>query len=214
MDFIDIHTHKKYLVDDVFSLENKYPKSTGFSTPFSIGIHPWYIKQNNIENELLIIEEKLQYQNCYALGECGLDKLSETDFELQEAVFRKQIQLSEKYEKPLIIHCVKAYQDIIEIKKELDPIQKWILHGFKKNKQVAESLLKNGITLSFGSAIINNKKLQEVILEIPFENILLETDDSEINIQEVYQKLAFSKNIEVEELQQKIKLNFNRIFKG
>ncbi len=75
MDFIDIHTHKKYLVDYVFSIENKYPKSTGFSTPFSIGIHPWYIKQNNIENELLIIEEKLQYKNCYAIGECGLDKL-------------------------------------------------------------------------------------------------------------------------------------------
>jgi TatD DNase family protein len=214
MDFIDIHTHKKYLVDYVFSIENKYPKSTGFSSPFSIGIHPWYIKQNNIENELLIIEEKLQYQNCYAIGECGLDKLTATDFEHQKTVFRKQIQLSEEYRKPLMIHCVKAYQEIIEIKKELKPKQHWILHGFNKNKQVAKSLLKNEITLSFGSTIINNKKLQEVILEIPLENILLETDDSEINIQEVYQKIAYLKNIEVEELQKKIKLNFNRIFKG
>jgi TatD DNase family protein len=81
----------------------------------------------------LIIEEKLKDENCFALGECGLDKITASDFELQKVVFKKQIQLSEKHQKPLIIHCVKAHQELIEIKKELKPKQVWIFHGFNTN---------------------------------------------------------------------------------
>ncbi|MGK0414340.1 MAG: TatD DNase family protein [Polaribacter sp.] len=211
--YFDVHTHGCAAEEKVFSILNRYPNSTDFSKPFSIGIHPWYLHKENIEIELLRVAEKLQHKNCFALGECGLDKGIEVDFEIQKYVFKKQIQLSEKYQKPLIIHCVKAFQEIIVFKKELKPKQTWIFHGFGKNLQVAESLLKNGIILSFGPAIINNKKLQEVVSFISLDKILLETDDSELTIQEVYQKIASIKNIEVEELQQKIEHNFKRIFK-
>lgn len=197
----------------MFSIENKYPNSADFTKPFSIGIHPWFINKENIDKELLIIEKKLQHKNCYAVGECGLDKITETDFELQKTVFIKQVLLSEKYKKPLIIHCVKSYQEIMQLKNTLKPIQIWILHGFHKNLQVAQSLLKNDVILSFGAAIINNKKLQEVITGIPINNILLETDNAKIEIKEIYQKVANLKNIEVLELQQKIKENFTKIFK-
>jgi TatD DNase family protein len=147
------------------------------------------------------------------LGECGLDKVAETDFELQKSVFRKQLALSEKYKKPVIIHCVKAFQEIIELKKELKPTQIWILHGFQKNVQVVESLLKNGIIVSFGAAVIHHKKLQNVVSQTLIASILLETDASEVCIQDVYQKVAALKNLEVEVLQQKIAQNFKRIFK-
>lgn len=211
MDFIDIHTHKKRVSENVISVENKYPVSLDFSTLFSIGIHPWFINKNKIEQELLIVAKKLQHKNCVALGECGLDKAIKTDFELQKTVFKKQIQLSEKYKKPLIIHCVKAYQDIIAFKKELKPTQVWLVHGFNKNWQVAQSLLKNGILLSFGTAIINNKKLQEVVAKVPLEKLFLETDDKDSTIVEVYVKMAKLKGVPLEILQQKINENF-RIF--
>lgn len=214
MFFFDVHTHKRSSSKNIFSIENKYPNATDFTKPFSIGIHPWFIKPENVTKELLIIEEKLKDENCFALGECGLDKNTASDFELQKEVFKKQIQLSEIYQKPLIIHCVKAYQDIIEIKKELKPTQIWIFHGFNKNIQVAESLLKNGMVLSCGTAIIKNKKLQEVISKVPVSSILLETDDDiNIDIKEVYLKISELKKITVEELQQKIKQNFKSIFK-
>lgn len=71
MDFIDIHTHKKQLSENVFSVANKYPVSLDFTSPFSIGIHPWFINKNKIEAELLILAKKLQHKNCVALGECG-----------------------------------------------------------------------------------------------------------------------------------------------
>lgn len=208
--YFDVHTHKVCLDKNVFSIENKYPNATDFLHPFSIGIHPWFINKENLEDQFLIVENQLQHKNCFAIGECGLDKRTETDFELQKIVFRKLIQLSEKYKKPLIIHCVKAYQEIIEIKKELKSTQIWILHGFNKNIQVAESLLKNGIVLSIGAAILDNKKLQKMLSEIPLSSILIETDDAEVTVQEVYQKVAKLKSIEVVELQQKIAQNFAR----
>ena len=213
MTFFDVHTHTISLDENVFSVLNTYPNATDFSQPFSIGMHPWFINKENIESEFLNIEEKLQLQNCFALGECGLDKIIKIDFELQKMFFKQQVILSEKYKKPLIIHCVKAFQEIIEFKKVLKPNQIWVFHGFNKNLQVAQSLLKNGFVLSVGSAIINNKKLQEVVLNISLNDILLETDNSDGSIQQVYQKIASIKKIEVEELQKKITENFKRIFK-
>jgi len=212
LDFIDIHTHKKQLSENVFSVANKYPVSLDFTSPFSIGIHPWFINKNKIEAELIILAKKLQHKNCVALGECGLDKVIKTDFELQKTVFKKQIQLSEKYQKPLIIHCVKAYQDIVELKKELKPTQVWLVHGFNKNWQVAQSLLKNGILLSFGTAMINHKKLQEVVAKVPLEKLFLETDDKDDAIVEVYVKVAKLKGVPLEILQQKIQENFKQLF--
>jgi TatD DNase family protein len=213
MIFFDVHTHDKIVSENIFSIVNKYPASSHFTKPFSIGIHPWYLKPANVEKELLLIEEKLQDKNCFALGECGLDKVTEIDFKLQKIVFRKQLQLSETYKKPVIIHCVKAFQEIIELKKELKSTQTWILHGFQKNLEVAESFLKNGIVLSFGAAIIYSEKLQNIVSEIPITSILLETDASDISIQDIYKKVAVLKNIEVEILQQKMEQNFKSIFK-
>ncbi|MFQ3305259.1 MAG: TatD DNase family protein [Polaribacter sp.] len=213
MVFFDVHTHKKTSLENVFSIVNTYPNSIDFTLPFSIGMHPWFINEYQIEEDLLIIEKKLQEKNCFALGECGLDKFIATDFELQKLVFKKQIILSENYQKPLIIHCVKAFQEVIAFKKECNPRQIWVLHGFYKNLQVAKSLLKNGFMLSFGAEIINNKKLQEVVSEIPLASILLETDAAATEITAVYEKVADIKNIEVVMLQQQIKQNFKNIFK-
>lgn len=212
MDFIDVHTHTFSSDKKVFSIVNTYPNSVNFSQPFSIGMHPWFINSDKIEEEILLLESKLQYKNCVALGECGLDKRIDVDFELQKAIFKKQILISEKYKKPLIIHCVKAYQEIIEIKKEMQPNQTWVLHGFNKSKQVAESCIKNGILLSFGAAMIKNKKLQDVFLEIPISSILLETDNSKLEIQAIYQKVSAIKNIHLKDLQEAIHQNFKKIF--
>ncbi|MCD8445183.1 TatD family hydrolase, partial [Tenacibaculum finnmarkense] len=147
MKFINIHTHTNS--DENFSILNCYPNSTDFNTPFSIGIHPWFINKNTIEDELIFIKKKLLHKNCYAIGECGLDRLSEVNYTLQIAVFKEQINLSEEFKKPLIIHCVRSFQEIIQIKKELKPRQKWLIHGFHKNNQIATDLIKNGCFLSF-----------------------------------------------------------------
>ena len=212
MKFIDIHTHILSNQDDVFEIENRYPNAIEFNNSFSIGIHPWYINKEKTKEELAFIKKQLQLDNCYAIGECGLDKLTETNFEYQIDIFKQQITLSEEYQKPLIIHCVKAFQEIIQLKKELKPKQPWIVHGFKKNKQVALSLIKNGLFLSFGKQLLTSDKLQDAFSGISLDKIFFETDADDIGIQDIYQKGAMIKELEVEKLKEIIYQNFNSIF--
>lgn len=211
--FLDIHTHSTSSSHQVFAIQNKYPSSDDLSTPFSVGIHPWFLKKETLEIELFLLEEKLQHENCYAIGECGLDKAIDVDFDFQKEVFIQQIHLSEKYQKPMILHCVRAFQEIIELKKQFSPKQTWILHGFQKSKQLAERFLFNGIFLSFGEAVLSKSDLQNVILDFPLDYLLIETDNSEVSIALIYQKIAAIKNIEIEVLKEKIQANFNTIFK-
>lgn len=211
--FINIHTHHISKSKEVFAIQNKYPTDADFSTPFSVGIHPWFLKKETLEIELFLLEEKLQHENCYAIGECGLDKAIDVDFDFQKEVFIQQIHLSEKYHKPMILHCVRAFQEIIELKKQFSPSQTWILHGFQKSKQLAESFLLSGIFLSFGEAVLSKSDLQNVILDFPLDYLLIETDNSEVSIALIYQKIAAIKNIEIEVLKEKVQANFNTIFK-
>lgn len=199
---------------EVFEIQQKYPTDVDFSSSFSIGIHPWFLNEKTIDKELVLVEKKIEHPNCLAIGECGLDKLTKTNFDFQKLVFKKQILLAEQYQKPVIIHCVKAFQEIIEIKKELNPNQIWILHGYAKGKQLAESLIKNGIVLSFGAAILKNMRVQKLMTEILAPHFLIETDDSSVTIQEIYQKIATLRKIELSELKKQISIHFNKIFKG
>jgi len=212
MKFINIHTHNTVNSNATLAIVNQYPNSENYNSYFSIGIHPWYINKEKTTSELILIEEKLLHKNCLAIGECGLDKLIEIDFNYQIEVFKQQIEISEKYKKPLILHCVKSFQEIIQLKKEMKPIQPWIIHGFNKNTQVASSLIKNGFFLSFGKSLLKSIKLQEALASISLEKIFLETDDSTIVIEEIYKKTATIKGIELEKLKEIIYKNFNSIF--
>ncbi|CAA0214689.1 TatD family hydrolase [Tenacibaculum maritimum] len=211
--FIDVHTHNTHHPDEVLPIINRYPNSYLLpNTAFSIGIHPWYILKEKLYNELLILEEKLQHPNCYALGECGLDKLSQTDFQLQLDVFKEQIKLSEKFQKPLLIHCVKSFQEIVLLKKKTQPKQPWIIHGFNKHFQVAKELTKHGIFLSFGAALLQNKKLQETAKKVSLTTLFLETDNSKESIISIYKKLSEIKEIELNLVKQEINKNYKHIF--
>lgn len=213
MQFFNFHTHKFSNIPDVLELVNQYPQDFDVKIPFySIGIHPWYIVENRIEVDLSIIESKLQEDNCLAIGECGLDKRLEISLDLQRLVFEKQLALAEKYKKPVVIHCVAAFQEVIEIKKKMNISVPMIIHGFSKNEQVAKQLIENGFYISFGKYLLRNPDLESVFQSIPNDKFLLETDTIEEGIQEVYALAAKYKNIAVEELKQIVIKNFFTIF--
>ena len=214
MQCINLHTHKFTNDPNVLEIVNRYPHEFDVNIPFfSIGIHPWYINESRIEEDLQIIEEKIPLQNCLALGECGLDKRIEIPIEIQKQVFEKQLRLAIKYKKPVILHCVSAYQEIIEIKKRLQVDVPMIIHGFSKNKQVAKSLLDNGFYLSFGKYLLRNLELESVFASVPNDKFFLETDTMEETLEEVYKLAAKYKNIEVSELQELVTNNFQSVFR-
>ena len=213
MQFINLHTHKYSNQENILEIVNQYPQEFDSKIPyFSIGIHPWHIDENNLDADLQIIDQKLNNKNCHALGECGLDKRIEIPFDLQIEVFEKQILLAKKHKKPLILHCVSAFQEVIEIKKRIKIEVPIIIHGFSKNWQTAKQLLENGFYLSFGKYLIQNPELEIVFQNIPNNRFFLETDSSDYKIEEVYTLAAKYKNIEIENLKEIINHNFNRIF--
>ena len=133
MQFFNLHTHKFTDNPAILELVNQYPWEFDEAIPnYSIGIHPWYIDENRLELDLKIIEEKLQLKECLALGECGLDKRIEVPMSLQIEVFEKQIALAEKYQKPLVLHLVAAFQELIEIKNRL---KKKVLYTISSRRQ-------------------------------------------------------------------------------
>ncbi|EMY3552808.1 TatD family hydrolase [Flavobacterium psychrophilum] len=213
MQFINLHTHRLTKALNVLEIVNQYPQEFDSIIAFySIGIHPWYINESRVEADLKIIEEKLQTENCLALGECGLDKRIEISIEIQKQVFEKQLKLAIKYNKAVILHCVSAYQEIIEIKSRLQVEVPMIIHGFSKNKQVAKLLLDNGFYLSFGKYLLRNPALGPIFASVPNDRFFLETDTIEETLEEVYKLAAKYKNIEVSELQKIVENNFQNVF--
>ncbi len=215
MEFFNFHTHQFTNQSNVLELVNQYPQEFDETIPvYSVGIHPWHIKEDQIDAELKIVEDKLQNKNCLAVGECGLDKRIEVPLELQIPVFEKQLALAEKYKKPVVIHCVAAFQEVTEIKKKLKISVPMIIHGFAKNKQLAEQLLKDGFYLSFGKYLLKNPDLKTVFQNIPNGRFFLETDSMEENIQQVYELASEYKNINLKELQEIISSNYKEVFEN
>ncbi len=214
MKFFNLHTHHFTNQETVLELVNQYPRAFDAAIPYySIGIHPWYIDEERLENDLQIIESKLQEQNCLALGECGLDKRVEISFDLQQSVFEKQLLLAQKYNKPVVIHCVAAFQEVIAIKKRLKLTTPMIIHGFSKNEQVAKELITNGFYISFGKYLLQNANLETVFQSIPQDRIFLETDTIAESIEAVYALASKYKNSTIEEMQIILNNNFKQVFK-
>lgn len=214
MQYYNLHTHKFTIDASILELVNQYPwKFDNEITHYSIGIHPWYINEERLASDLKTIEEKLPLKECLALGECGLDKRIDIPMSLQIAVFEKQIALAEKYQKPLVLHLVAAFDELIEIKKRLKISVTIIIHGFSKNEQVAKQLLANGFYLSFGKYLLQNPELKEVFQSVPNDRFFLETDSIDETIEEVYALAAKYKNMSLPEIQLQVAINWKTVFK-
>jgi len=213
--FTNIHTHA-VAEPNILSIKNsaKYFNSLPTSEFISIGIHPWYISEKSLNEEIDIIQKNARNKNVLAIGECGLDKLTDTDLGLQENIFKAQLEIAAQVQKPLIVHCVKAFDSLVRIKKEMNVHVPMIVHGFNNNEQIAKELIKNGFYLSFGKALLQeNSNASKAIKLVPIDSIFLETDDADISIKSIFE--AASKLLIIEEglLVQHIYSNFKRVFK-
>ena len=208
--YYDLHTHKIPEGNgDIFTVVNiplDAVKESCSNISYSIGIHPWNMSKENLQKELHLIEKYATYPNVKILGECGLDKLCKTDFELQKEAFSSQILISERNNKPLLIHCVKSFDEMILFKKKYSPGQAWIIHGFRGKPQQAKQLVDNDFFLSFG--LDYN---EDTIKNIPIKRIFFETDDSGSDIRLVYKKAATALEISEERLVEEIEENIGRL---
>lgn len=153
------------------------------------------------------LEELVRHPQVLAVGEAGLDKLADAPMDLQVEVFRCQACLAEEVGKPLVIHLVKAVDELLKVKRDLRPSNPWIIHGFRGKAALAEEYLKHGFYLSFG------EKYREVALcRVPADRLFIETDESEVSIGELYARAAEVRGISPEELGETLRRNVCKVF--
>lgn len=201
----DIHTHHDRYGAIISTTPEEFRPQPG--RYYSVGLHPWDLSDKS-KGVLSQLEAAVQHMQVVAIGETGLDKLkSGVSYETQILYFEKHIHLSEQWHKPLIIHAVKAYDDIIRIHKARKPAQPWIIHGFRGKPETAAQLLREGLYLSF-SEYYNHETLKSV----PLDRLFLETDEGNMPIDKLYRKAAHIRNLPTHRLHRSIARNIAHTF--
>ncbi len=215
MDFLDIHTHKVATQNGVVSIQSLSLTQDIFlampkTKPISVGLHPWFAKIEHLDQQMKYLIVVANQANVKQIGECGLDRLRGENLENQIIILEKQIELAEKIRKPLILHCVKCFAELIAIKDRLRVKVPMIIHGFNKNEELGKQLLDKGFILSFGLTILKENSGAAKLIQTT-NNFFLETDDADISIEEIYRTAAILKKCTVDELKARIFTDWNKL---
>jgi len=198
----------------------------------SIGLHPSDTLEDFNEKDYI---DLVKNPKMVAIGECGLEYspvkqgLTENEKEKQVGIFRKQIDFAVKYDKPLMIHVRDAHKEVIEIleskKEKYGEKLRGNIHFFSGDVEIAKKYIKLGFMISFTGVITFAHQYDEVIKEIPFDHIMVETDApfvapvpyrgkrcEPIYVKEVVKRIAEIKEMEYEEVKKKMVENATKFF--
>jgi TatD DNase family protein len=144
----------------------------------SLGVHPHNAAQYgpDVERQLLL---DLQHPAVVAFGEIGLDfYYNFSPPEVQESVFRRQLELALEVRLPVVIHCRDAYGRLVEILLGIAPVWKGLIHCFTGDADEASQLLALGFHISFAGIVTfkNASSLREAAQSVPLSRMLIETD--------------------------------------
>lgn len=185
---IDIHTHRP----------------TEAVTIRTVGVHPWHAAECSLPTIEAI-------EAADAVGEIGLDKACGVDFEMQRALFVKQLELAERFEKPVVLHCVRAFEEVMTL-LERHTLRAVIFHGLIGSREQASRAVKKGYYLSFGARTEGSNKTIEALRETPLERLFVETDEANTTIEAMYLTIARLRGITTAELEEATAENYKRIF--
>lgn len=147
--FDDIHIHGLTGPRRLTSISPDTPISTAPAEAwYSAGIHPWDTAAPVSDGTWRALERLAADPRVAAIGECGLDALRGGTPEQQEAIFARQAAIAESAGKFMIIHCVRRYGRLMELKKQLRPTMRWVIHGFRGKPELARQLAAAGFDLS------------------------------------------------------------------
>lgn len=186
---LDLHSHRDapYPAGIISTDIRKLPSVAGEQL-YSVGFHPWNLSSSGLsENEITQLEIAAARPDVVGIGECGLDMLRPglPPLALQMLALRIHVRISEEIGKPLILHCVKAHDILIGLRKEYQPSQPWIIHGFRGKPAILRMLVNAGIGISYGE-----RYNPESVIATPVEKLYAETDGSLLPITEIIGNLG------------------------
>ena len=160
------------------------------------------------------IEDTVRIKKVIAIGECGLDRRSPICMKTQEEILEVQVRLAEELCKPLIIHCVKAYSELIAVRKRTKSSVPWIVHGYNNNERILRQLLDCEFYISVGAALSDSRSNAFQLLRmIPAERLFLENDDKEVEISVIYETASAILGVDVETMKEITGNNYNKVFR-
>lgn len=211
--YIDFHTHNSLGSDDTIAIMNlmagaDVPADFPANTLFSAGIHPWYLTEENSHQLLTELVLTAAHPHVVMIGEAGFDRRKGARPEVQYSAFLNQAVIAGEMVKPMVIHCVRGWEELRRAYKEVKPGRPWIIHGFRGNSKLAASLAEEGFWFSLGKKGIT----AEILNVVSRERILLETDDTGEPIAEVYRHFAGITGYDEAAVTGLIRNNFNTLF--
>lgn len=218
-DYINFHDHGSVTMDGVFTVDNimvhegRTPSAMRGIT-YSVGAHPWFLTEDNFERHMLKVKDMAFSENVMAIGETGLDKVKGPSINLQRKAFERHFEIAEELSKPLIIHCVRAWPEILDEKSRLKPTTPWVIHGFKGKKELAQQLCDKGFYLSAWVEWAIRPVSADTLNNMPLDRLFLETDGFDIGIEPVYKVVASYLGMEAEELKKKMFSNYMEVLKS
>lgn len=211
MQLWDFHTHQS---DKQWALFNQTEPSKLSFSPCSLGIHPWDLDVH-WEQKLIQIQAASQTsEQVFAIGEAGFDRIKGPDISLQKGAFYAQARWARALDVPLILHCVKAHDLLLEyLKSEKNP-PAIIWHGWNQKPEMANQLLKFPVYFSFGKHLLQeNSNSVKWLEKCPLDRVFFETDDSGLEIGSIYQAASLILSLPVETLAEQAVFNWNTISK-
>lgn len=211
--FINLHHHGFHENHDahsnIFAITNLSLKDEQVPQFFSIGIHPWEVMNDDLST-MKEVELRAMNEKCLMIGESGLDFFRPNPRQAQILFFKEHIKLSEKLKIPLIIHCVRALDEILVIHNEMAPQMPWVLHDFNGSVDQITKVLKRNIYFSLGPTYLRpNSKIHKFAKHLDINKIFFESDDHPIeDIVRGYQKYSEQMDISIDDLKIQIDKNF------
>jgi TatD DNase family protein len=210
--FIDIHTHHTVSPTGTTIVRSLWQdwNTVDDGSYCSIGLHPWFLE--GWKDRMSDLVARAANAEVIAIGECGLDRMCPTDFAEQIQAFGAQISLAEDLQKPLVIHCVRAWDEVFRMLKPVRvPV---IFHGFNKGPAVLEEICAGGYYVSFGAALLNPaSNAAKHLPYVPAGQFFLETDEAAHDIEEIYEAAALLRKCTVDDVILQIESNFHTVFK-
>ena len=203
---LDFHTHRLDATGALIAVDpRRFDPQPG--KWYSVGFHPWDNVENLANSDFDLLRQCAGHPQVLAVGETGIDRLRGGDLEKQEAAFVRHLQLARELRKPVVVHNVRATQDILDARRSarLDDVT-LVIHGMRGNANVARTLLDAGCYLSYGPRF-NAEALQAT----PPDHLLIETDDSDTPITDVATQVALILTHTATQLMQLVTVNAQRL---
>lgn len=213
--FVDIHTHHPKDSAEIISVESRFLQNIdpqkNTNSPFSAAIHPWHTASYSLEQVEVMLEAVIKKPELIAIGETGLDKSYKTDYQHQKQVFGLHLEFAQRHSKPVIIHAVRSWNEIIEYLKHSKTPS--ILHGYSAGVVLTKQLIGLGCYFSVGKSVLQiTPRFRESLQIIPLTSLFMETDDSQADIREIYSEVSKLHNITMEDLKIQVYKNFRNLF--